>query len=146
MATYSFLDVNCIITGMGGSANLASGADAADEGIKITPVGEKNTMTIGADGAVMHSLLASTASKIEVNLLKTSPMNAVLMAMYNVQTNLSSLHGKNVIALTILQTGETIGFTNVAFSAIPEMSYGKEGKTVTWKFDAGKTAAILGIY
>ena len=146
MATYSFLDVNCVITGTGGSANLASGADAADEGIKITPVGEKNTMTIGADGSVMHSLLASTASKIEVSLLKTSPMNAVLMAMYNVQTNLSSLHGKNVIALTILQTGEAIGFTSVAFSSIPDMEYGKEGKIVTWKFNAGKTAAVLGIY
>lgn len=146
MATYSFLDVNCVLTGTGGSANLANSAGAAEEGIKITPIGEKNVMTVGADGSFMHSLLASTASKVEVSLLKTSPMNALLMAMYNVQTNVSSLHGKNVIALTILQTGEAVMLTGVAFNSIPDMEYAKEGKTVVWKFDCGKTTAVMGIY
>ncbi len=37
--------------------------------------GPKNTMTIGADGEVMHSLHADKSGTVTVNLLKTSPTN-----------------------------------------------------------------------
>lgn len=143
---YSFLDVNCSISGTGGNINLAANSGAAEEGIKITPAGEKNVMTVGADGSFMHSLLASTASKVEVNLLKTSPVNKQLMSMYNSQTQSTVAHGKNTISLTILQTGESISLTGCAFNTAPDMEYAKEGKTVTWKFDCGKTSMTLGEY
>ena len=146
MATYSFLDVNCSISGTGGNINLANGAGASEEGIKITPHSEKNVMTIGADGTPMHSLIAATASKVEVSLLKTSPINKQLMAMYNSQTQSSSAHGKNTISLSIAQTGESVSLTEVAFNTMPDLEYGKEAKMVTWKFDAGKTVSTLGEY
>ena len=59
MATYSFLDVTAAIQGPGGSINLAAGAGSAEEGITIEAMEDKNIMTIGADGAGMHSLVAN---------------------------------------------------------------------------------------
>lgn len=146
MATYSFLDINCSISGTGGNINLASGAGAAEEGISIEPIGDKNIMTIGADGSAMHSLVGSEASSVKVRLLKTSPTNAMLMAMYNAQTQSSLAHGKNVITLSILQTGEIVSLTQVAFKKRPALEYAKEAKMMEWEFDCGKTSTTLGVY
>jgi hypothetical protein len=57
----------------------------------------KNTMTIGADGEVMHSLHAGKSGTITVTLLKTSPVNKKLSLMYNAQSQSSALWGNNVI-------------------------------------------------
>lgn len=146
MATYSFLDVNVAISGIGGNFPLGSGAGAADEGITIAAVSDKNTMMVGADGSPMHSLNASTASTCTVNLLKTSPVNALLMAMYNIQSTSSALWGSNVITLSILQTGENITLTSCAFKKAPNLDYAKEAKTVQWAFDCGRTSSTLGVY
>lgn len=146
MAAYSFIDVNAVITGIGGVFPLASGAGAADEGISIAAVSDKNTMMVGADGSPMHSLNASTASTCTVNLLKTSPVNALLMAMYNAQSTSSALWGKNIITLIILQTGETIVLSSCAFKKVPNLDYAKEAKTTQWTFDCGKTSTMLGVY
>jgi hypothetical protein len=144
MATYSFQDVNASIVGVGGAFNLASGAGAAEEGITITAVADKNTMTIGADGTPMHSLSASTASTVTINLLKTSPVNALLMTMYNMQSSSAFLWGDNVITISILQTGEVINLTQCAFKKVPNIEYAKVAKTVQWTFDCGKTSMMLG--
>ena len=58
---YSFLNVNATMAGPGGVLNLAAGAAAAEEGLTIEPVEDKNVMTIGADGKGQHSLIASDA-------------------------------------------------------------------------------------
>lgn len=146
MATYSFLDVTCAITGVGGNINLAANAGAAEEGISIEPIEDKSTMTIGVDGAVMHSLHGSSASKISVKLLKTSPTNPLLMNMYTQQTLSAASHGNNTIVLTVPTTGENIAITQVAFKKAPALSYAKEGGTVEWLFDGGKTTIVLGAY
>jgi len=146
MATYSFLDVNASIDGIGGNFQLGSGAGTADEGITIDAIEDKSTMTIGADGTPMHSLHGSTASKVSVKLLKTSPVNAMLMSMYNTQTSSSANHGKNTITVSNAQTGETITLTLVAFTKVPNLVYGKEAGTNEWTFAAGKTSHQLGNY
>ncbi len=43
--------------------------------ITVTQWAAQNTMTIGADGEVMHSLHADKSGTVTVNLLKTSPTN-----------------------------------------------------------------------
>ncbi|MBU9403923.1 DUF3277 family protein, partial [Burkholderia multivorans] len=58
MATYSFQDVTATIVGPGGAFSLGYGSANAEEGITIAQAGDKNTMTVGADGEVMHSLHA----------------------------------------------------------------------------------------
>lgn len=72
MSTYSFMDVTATLTGPTGSIDLGYGSASSEEGIVVAMGGPKNTMTIGADGEVMHSLHADKSGTITVNLLKTS--------------------------------------------------------------------------
>ena len=145
MATYSFQDVTAALVGVGGSINLASGAAAAEEGITIEAAEDKNVMTIGADGNGMHSLVANESSTVTVRLLKTSPVNAQLQLMYNLQTLSSLTHGKNVITVRDVVRGDSIVLTSVAFKKRPAINYAKEGGMMEWTFDAIKTTTILGV-
>lgn len=145
MSTYSFQDVVAAMVGPGGSVNLGNGAGAAEEGITIEPVGDKNTMTIGADGSGMHSLAANEASTVTVRLLKTSPINAQLALMYALQTKSSLMHGKNVITVRDVVRGDVITLTGVAFKKRPAINFAKEGGLNEWQFDAIKTVTILGV-
>ncbi len=145
MATYSFQDVVAAIVGVGGAINLASGAAAAEEGITIEAVEDKNIMTVGADGSGMHSLVANESSTVTICLLKTSPVNAQLMLMYNLQTKSSLGHGKNVITVRDVVRGDAIVLTNAAFKKRPAATYAKEGGKMEWTFDAIKTTQILGV-
>jgi hypothetical protein len=145
MATYSFQDVNAAITGAGGSINLGAGAGVAEEGITIESVEDKSVMTIGADGQGMHSLVAGEASTVTVNLLKTSPTNALLQTMYNYQTTSSVLHGSNTLVVSDFGRGDLITLGQVAFKKRPDNSYAKEGGMVAWTFDAITTSVTLGV-
>ena len=145
MSVYSFQDIVAAIVGIGGNINMAAGAQVAEEGISIEATGDKNSMTIGADGSGMHSLSADESSSVTVRLLKTSPVNAQLMLMYNLQTRSAVTHGKNVITLRDAARGDFIVLTNVAFKKRPAMTYAKEGGLVEWTFDAIRTAQILGV-
>ena len=144
MATYSFKDITASLEGVGGSINLGAGAAIAEEGITIEPTEDKNVMTIGADGAGMHSLVAGEASTVTVRLLKTSPTNAQLQTMYNVQTLSSLAHGKNVLTVRDIARGDAIFLTGVAFKKAPSISYAKEGGIMEWTFDAIKSVRTLG--
>lgn len=142
--TYSFLDVNAVIAGPGGIVNLANGAAAAEEGISIEPVGDKNVMTIGADGKGQHSLVASDACKVTVRLLKTSPANAALMAMYDAQSISSSLWGQNVFTVTDTARGDYSVVQAAAFAKRPNLNYAQEAGLTEWTFDGIQLNTILG--
>ena len=144
MATYSFLDTNASIVGPGGSVNLAAGAATAEEGITITPTTDINTMTVGADGAVMHSLHANKSGHLTVTLLKTSPVNQQLSLMYALQTASGANHGQNTMSLSNTLTGDAITAQIVAFKKAPEIKYAMDGGTNVWEFDAGIIDRTLG--
>lgn len=144
MATYSFLDTNAVIAGPGGVINLAAGAAAAEEGISLEPSEDKNVMSIGADGRGQHSLIASDAGVFTARFLKTSPTNAKLMAMYNLQTSASILHGTNTVTVSNTSLGDLHILQSVAFKKKPAIVYGKEGPMIEWTFDAIKISSILG--
>jgi hypothetical protein len=141
---YSFLNVQCAINGPGGSINLGAGAATSDEGITISPSNPINTMQIGADGNGQHSLHADRSGKITVRLLKTSPVNRLLSAMYNAQTASAANHGQNVISLTDTQRGDSITASGVAFEKAPDLTYGKEAGLVDWEFAAIAISRTLG--
>lgn len=141
---YSFLNVNCTMVGVGGVLNLASGAAVAEEGITIAPVEDKNVMTIGADGKGQHSLIASDARLVTIRLLKTSPMNAALMTMYNLQSSSSALWGQNVMTIVDSGRNDYTVLQGVAFKKAPDLTYAKEGGLVEWTFDAVSGNSILG--
>lgn len=144
MATYSFLDVNASITGLGGTINLGYGAANSEEGITTSMVDDKNTMMIGADGSAMHSLHAGQGATLTVTLLKTSPTNQLLADMLNAQRISSVAWGKNVITLRNIATGDVMTCTLVAFKKWPDLTYAKDGGTNSWVFDVGVYNGILG--
>lgn len=144
MGVYSFLNVNCAIAGAGGNLNLGSGAAVSEEGITIEHGADKNVMTIGADGRGQHSLVADSSTTITIRLLKTSPLNAGLMAMYNLQQASTALWGANVITCTDPVRGDTTIAQACAFKKVPTLTYAKEAGMNEWTFDSINTTTVLG--
>lgn len=146
MSTYSFLDTQCSLTGSGGVVDLGYGAAIAEEGITIAMAGDKNTMTIGADGEGMHSLHCDNSGQITVRLLKTSPSNQKLMNMYNSQKGSSKAWGNNTITLNNTASGDNITGQKCAFKKVPDFVNAKDGGIVEWTFDAIKIDEMLGTF
>lgn len=144
MATYSFLDVSASLTGPTGVIDLGQGSANSEEGITQTMGGNKNTMTIGADGEVMHSLHADKSGTITVTLLKTSPVNKKLSLAYNAQSQSSATWGNNVIVIRNTASGDISTARSCAFQKQPDFNNAKEGGTVAWVFDCGKIDQLLG--
>lgn len=143
-ATYAFNDVQCTLNGPGGSISLGAGAANAKEGISIEYLEDKDKMTIGADGSSMHSLIASNAGKIMIRLLKTSPFNGVLYAMYNLQKSSSLYWGSNIIGVANAVTGDSYVCSACAFTKAPRNDYAEEAGLLEWDFNAGSITAVLG--
>ncbi|HAV9905470.1 DUF3277 family protein [Escherichia coli] len=144
MATYSFLDVTASLIGPTGVIDLGQGSANSEEGITQTMGGNKNTMTIGADGEVMHSLHADKSGTITVTLLKTSPVNKKLSLAYNAQSQSSATWGNNVIVIRNTASGDISTARSCAFQKQPDFNNAKEGGTVDWVFDCGKIDQLLG--
>lgn len=145
MPTYSFLDVTASITGPGGAFPLGTGAGTAEEGISIEMAEDKDNMVIGADGQGMHNLHAGQSGTVTVRLLKTSPTNALLSAMYNLQTVSSAVHGQNVIVVSNIATGDTTVCANAAFRRQPNNTYAKDASVMEWAFNVIKIVQQLGV-
>lgn len=142
---YSFLDVQAAISGPGGNFPLSGDrVGIAQEGITITPTGDKNVMTIGADGAAMHSLIADCSGSITITLLRTSPVNRLLQNLYNTQSKSSSSWGRNTITIRDIARGDTVTCQEVAFAKAPDKVFAQEGGTYQWTFHAGKIEAQIG--
>lgn len=134
LATYSFGDILASIAGPNGAFPLGSGAGNAEEGITIEMLEDKNTMTLGADGQAMHSLHMGQAGRVRVALLKTSPVNALLSAMYNADRQSSILWGKNQLVITNPITGDYYSCFGCAFARFPNNVYAKDGGRIEWDF------------
>jgi hypothetical protein len=143
-STYSFMDVAATIDGPGGKFALGYGSCNAEEGVSIAMVENKNLMTIGADGCVMHSLHAGNGGTVTVRFLKTSPTNKMLSMMYELQKISSATWGNNNIVISDIARGDQITCSNCAFQRQPNVNYAKDGGTQEWIFDAGYIGVILG--
>lgn len=141
---YSFLDVTASLVGPGGVISLGSGAGVADEGITIEPTGDIGAMLIGADGFGQHSLHADKSGRVTVRLLKTSPVNAALTAMYALQTASADAYGQNTLLITDSSRGDVISCRQVAFSKAPTSNYAKEAGLMEWDFNAVVIDRALG--
>jgi hypothetical protein len=144
MATYSFENVNATITGPGGSFPLGSGSGSAEEGIDVDMIEEKDGMVTGADGTIMHSLRASDSGTIIVRLLKTSPTNALLNALYNFQKTGGGVNwGQNILVVSDTFRGDVVTGNQLAFSKQAPVKYAKDGNVMEWKFQ-GVVEELLG--
>jgi Protein of unknown function (DUF3277) len=146
MATYSFQTVQATLSGVGAIINLGQGAAVAEEGITIEMSGDKNTMTVGADGEGMHSLHRDRSGTITVRLLKTSPVNAQLMVLYASQSEAPTAWGQNTITVTNTASGDVHTGEQCAFKKKPNMTYAKEGDIIEWQWEAIKVFSTIGVY
>jgi len=137
--TYSFIDVQASLVGPGGAFQLGYGEATAEEGITIATANDKNTMTVGSDGSVMHSLRADNSGQITLRYLKTAPINRTTMALYNAQKI-------DVITVTQSVSGDIATGIQCAFKKVPDLNYATEGGIVEWVFDAGRIEEMLGTY
>ncbi len=101
-------------------------------------------MTIGADGKGQHSLIASNACTLTIRLLKTSPVNALLMIMYDLQSASSALWGQNVVTIVDSGRNDYTVVQAVAFKKKPTITYAKEGGMNEWTFDGIQANTVLG--
>ena len=92
----------------------------------------------------MHSLHAGKGANLTVRLLKTSPTNAQLSAMYGLDTVLSQSHGLNTISIRDMARNDVIVCQQCAFAKFPDMTYAKEGGEMVWGFHAGIVDFKLG--
>lgn len=142
--TYSFLAVKAALVGPGVAVSLGDGAGSADEGISFESTQEINTLTTGAGGEAMHSLHADKSGRAMVRLLKTSPMNALLQAAFNIQTSNPLYHGRNTLSLADGSTGDVINCSQVAFARGVPLTYAKDGNINVWEFHCGRIDRYLG--
>jgi hypothetical protein len=142
--TYSFLDTAATLAGPGGTVSLGAGAAVAEEGITIGLIEETDELKVGADGSPMHSLNAAKSYKFTVRLLKTSPTNSVLSAMYALQRTSAATWGVNSLSLLNSTLGDSYTLKSVAFAKFPENTYAKNAAMLDWEFLAGVGDVKLG--
>ncbi len=140
---YSFADIVCSLTGPGGSVILSEGG-LADEGITIAMTDDKTSMVTGADGSGMFSLHAAKSGRVTIRLLKNSPLNRVLMDLYNYQQTSSAYTGQNVLTLSNPQWGDDYQCQAGAFVKLPDNVNAKEGGTMEWPMNFIYIDAKLG--
>jgi hypothetical protein len=141
--TYSLLSIQGTISGPGGNFQIGNGVGIAKEGINVEMNEDKDAMTAGADGAIMHSLRASNAGKIVVRVLKTSPVNALLNGLYNFQRQSPANWGQNIIQFSDTNRGDQITATQMAFTKQPVITYAEDAGMNEWSFQ-GSVEQLLG--
>lgn len=144
MATYSFLENFAAVAGPNGAFSMGAGSGNSEGGITITQTEDRNTMTVGADGQGMHSLHAGKSGTVTVRLLKTSPQNALMEQMFNLDTSQPRNHGRNTITIRDIGRGDTITCQECAFARFTDVTYAKDGGENTWVFHAIKIDYKLG--
>lgn len=143
--TYSFLDVQCALSGPGGNISMGGdGSGAAKEGITIEPSEDIGTMQIGAGGEAMHSLHAGRPARATIRLLKTSPINSVLNQLFNTQVSTSALYGKNTIVVSDSARGDIVQCLFAGFTKFPNVTWAEDGNYNEWMFNVGRVSWNLG--
>jgi hypothetical protein len=143
-SAYSFINVGCSIVGPSGAFSLGNEAGTAEGGVSIEMAEDKATMTIGADGSPMHSLHAGQGGTVTVRLLKVSSTNALLSAMYALDTAVPGNYGRNTIVITDFSRGDAVTCMFCGFRRQPANTWAKDGNTIEWVFNAGYIFETLG--
>ncbi len=145
LPTYSFSNFFVSISGPGGAFAIG-GPDtgSAEEGFTVEQADDSNTLTLGADGSAANSLHSSRSGMLTVHLLKTSPINAKLSAMFSFQRQVSFNWGLNVISARDIALGDQYICSGVAFKRHANNNYSKILNILSWPFDVALLDPLLG--
>lgn len=146
MTTYSFLDVALSISGPNISATIGgTGTGSAEEGFSVMFEEDSDVMTQGADGSVMHSLTAALRGRIELHILKTSPLNAQLSSAWALdRLNGSQQWAKNQLSVRNPVSGDTYSANECGIRKHADNNYAMRGNILTWVFNCSKIDPALG--
>ena len=117
------------------------GGFGSDEAIKITPSGDTWSSEDGVDGTTAWAYTGSTKFKVEISLLQTSSMNAVLSALYYVQRETGiavPLAYKDQNGLDLFASPAAI------IMKLPEMGRGNKIANQKWEIEAANGKLFLG--
>jgi hypothetical protein len=145
--TYSFPDITLsLYIPKVGDIYLGAGTGHTEGGLTIAMTEDKNTMTVGADGQVMHSLHAGVSGMVTIRLLKTATANGTISDAYHKTTVDGASHGQAKISMWDVSRadGDFIDCTQVAFAKYADLTYGKEGGEMVWTFHCGQIKQRLG--
>jgi hypothetical protein len=145
LPTYSFANFFVSISGPGGAFAIG-GPDtgSAEEGFTVEQADDSNTLTLGSDGSAMNSMHSSRAGTVTVHLLKTSPINAKLSAMFSFQRQLSFNWALNVLSARDIALGDSYSCSGVAFKRHANNAWSKTGNILVWPFDVAILDPLLG--
>lgn len=118
---------------------------AAEEGITIAWGEESNTQTIGADGSVMNSMHSARAGTVTFRLMKTSPNNQRIQALFNYQHQSSALWGRNTITIANPARGDLYTLVGCAWVRVPTNTYAKVGNVLEYEMHVALIDVTLGI-
>jgi hypothetical protein len=142
VAAYCFEDVTFAVAGPNNLNAFAAGE--AEEGFTIEFEGNKNTMTVGANGDVMHSLRVGQPGRLILRLLKTSSFNKTLSDNWTYQTSSAANHGLMTWQVTDAARGDTWTCSGCAFGNHASGQYAVVGNVQEWVFDVGRITPKLG--
>ena len=142
VAAYCFEDVTFAVTGPNNLNAFATGE--AEEGFTIEFEGNKNTMTVGAAGDVMHSLRSGQPGRLTLRLLKTSSFNKTLSDNWTYQTSSAANHGQMTWVVVDVARGDNWVCSGCAFGNHANGAYAQVGNVQEWVIDVGRITPKLG--
>ena len=141
---YAFQNIQAAISGLGGSFNLGYGSGNAEEGISVVGnVAEKGIAVVGADGTIMPTLRASKMGRWTIRLLKTSPVNGQLQALFNAQSINPAFWASNTLTLVDSVRGDALSLAQAWFTKQPDLVFAQDGNVNEWEF-MGSHDQVLG--
>lgn len=114
-----------------GGIALSAGAGTGSF-VKVTPVGEWRTVTIGVQGDVCVNENANHSATFEVVLLQSATLNKQLQSLINMTTTQDGGVGVGAFQLTNLSSGAEIS-GDCVLTAPPEWDVQAEVQNATWK-------------
>lgn len=126
-ATHSLARHSLTIAGL----NIAAGAGKGSL-IKITPVGEWRSVTVGIQGDVCVNENANHSATFELTLLHSATLNKALQALLNMTMGQDGSMGIGAFQCTNLDSGTEVS-GDCVLTAPPEWDIQTEVQDAVWK-------------
>jgi hypothetical protein len=135
METYSFLDCILNIAFPTGAMSI-TGQGIGDVSVNMSQ--DRSAIDYANDGNPVISKIAGNGGSIVINVQQTSAAHRFLLGMYNALiVQPPSLWAQATGIMRCLSDGTTHTFSGACFLKVPDKSYEKQSKMVTWTLLCG---------
>ena len=133
--TYSFKHCNILISG------IKKEGFGEEGGVTITRDEGKWVTTVGADGRVSRSFVASNSGTVELNLMQTAEANSQLDALH--KTDVATLKGQIPVFIQDTLGGSTYSAEDAWIVGPPEVTLNKGVEEYTWTLQCENLAMYV---